>query len=66
MSISLSAASPYVLGYEWLKNGAAVTDNANISGSSTDALVFATVALTNAGSYAVVVSNAYGAVTSSV
>lgn len=48
------------LGYQWIKNGIAVTDATNNS------LTFTPAQLTNSGHYQLVASNTYGAVTSSV
>jgi uncharacterized repeat protein (TIGR03803 family) len=51
--------------YQWQENGTNVTDGGMISGSGTHALVLSNIALTNTGSYSVVVSNSLGFVVSS-
>jgi hypothetical protein len=59
--------------YRWQFNGTDLTDGpsisgsgANVSGSATASLAITGMSLADAGSYTVVVTNAYGAVTSSV
>ena len=52
------------LSYQWQQNGANLTDGGNISGSSTTVLTISNVALSDAGLYAIVVSNAAAAVIS--
>jgi len=54
------------LGCQWLKNGFALTDGGELSGSSSTNLVFSATTMGDLGSYAIVVSNAWGSVTSSV
>jgi len=54
------------LGYQWQFNGTNLMDGGNLSGSGTTNLVLTPVAATNAGSYDVVITNAWGSVTSSV
>jgi uncharacterized delta-60 repeat protein len=51
--------------FQWLKDGAPLTDQGNASGVTSATLVLSRVALADAGSYSVVVSNASGSVTSS-
>jgi xanthomonalisin len=53
-------------GYHWLFNGTNLPEGGNVSGAGGSILTLAPVALTNAGSYSVVVTNAYGSATSSV
>ncbi len=50
--------------YQWRKGGINLTNSARISGVNTRRLTFTNIALANAGTYSVVVSNAYGPVTS--
>ncbi|PAW84588.1 MAG: hypothetical protein B9S33_11330 [Pedosphaera sp. Tous-C6FEB] len=57
-SVTATGGSP--LAYQWSRNGAAVADATNSS------LAFTNVQVASAGDYQVVVTNAYGAVTSSV
>ena len=57
-SVAASGAPP--LAYQWYKDGSA------IAGATSAALVYGYLQLSDAGSYQVVVTNAYGAVTSSV
>jgi len=59
VSFSVTAIGSAPLGYEWLFNGAP------IAGASDTNLVLTNVQLTNTGTYAVVVSNWAGSVTSS-
>lgn len=50
--------------FSWLQNGQPLADNGHFSGSQTSNLMAAGVSLADAGNYQVVVSNAFGAVTS--
>jgi hypothetical protein len=58
VSLSVRAVGSTPLEYQWLKQGTAIAEATNA------ALTLANVQLADAGSYSVVVSNAYGAVTS--
>jgi uncharacterized repeat protein (TIGR03803 family) len=53
-----------LLGYQWEKNGVILSDGGNISGSLSNKLYLSTVSAADAGGYSVVISNAYGSVTS--
>ena len=62
-SVTATGTSPV---YQWFKNGTtALSDGANISGSTTPTLSLANIGLSDAAGYSVVVSNAAGSVTSS-
>ena len=65
-SFIVQADSAFPLTYQWQKDGTNVTSNANIAGANGNVLSFQHAALTNAGSYSVIISNQYGAVTSVV
>ncbi|MGD1089739.1 MAG: immunoglobulin domain-containing protein, partial [Verrucomicrobiota bacterium] len=68
-SFSVSASSVYPLSYQWQFNGTNVSNNSNypiITGATTNILNFHDAQLTNQGNYTVIVTNLYGAVTSSV
>ena len=54
------------LGYQWYKGAAKLADGGNISGSQTATLNLAAAFGGDAGLYSVVVSNAYGSITSTV
>ncbi|HEY1663456.1 MAG TPA: choice-of-anchor tandem repeat GloVer-containing protein [Verrucomicrobiae bacterium] len=56
--------SPYC--YQWLENGTNLTDDGNILGSTTDTLTLTNISTFDIGNYSVVISNAFGTVTSSV
>ena len=58
MRVGVSGTAPF--SFQWRKNGAA------ISGATSESLILPTVATSAAGSYTVVVTNAYGNSTSSV
>jgi hypothetical protein len=66
VSFAVAATSPFTLSYQWEKNGVKVADSSTISGATTATLTFERVAAANEGSYTVIVTNQYGAVTSSV
>lgn len=54
------------LSYSWLFNGTNLAAGTNFSGLSSNILSIASVTTNNAGNYSVVITNSYGAVTSSV
>jgi uncharacterized repeat protein (TIGR01451 family) len=62
-TVSASGSSPLI--YQWLKNGTNLNDSINISGTTTTALTLFNVAESDSGNYSVIVTNAYGSVTSS-
>jgi hypothetical protein len=63
---SVAATGTGPLSYRWRKNGASLLDGANVSGSATTNLTLASVSVSDAASYDVVVGNPYQAVTSAV
>jgi hypothetical protein len=68
-NFTVQAQSVYAVGYQWQEVGTSVTNitnSANISGATGATLAFAHSSLTNQGNYQVVITNAYGAVTSSI
>ncbi len=58
-------ASGCALTYQWQKNETNLTDGGNVSGSTTDVLTLNPTTISDAGGYRVIISNAYGSVTSS-
>jgi hypothetical protein len=62
LSVAVSGASPFA--YHWRRNGTNLLDGGNISGSTNRVLALASVALADAATYSVSVSNALGSVTS--
>lgn len=60
------ATSNAPLFYHWMTNGVNLTDNGHVTGSQSNVLTITNVQFADAGPYQVVVSNAFGAVTSSV
>src|SRR5207253_2182709 len=52
--------------YHWMGNGTNLIDSAHFSGSQSNNLTITNVQMADAGPYQVVVSNNFGAVTSSV
>jgi len=66
-TFSVAAAGGPPLDYQWYTNGTAVlADNANRTGSTSNFLRIPVAALADAGNYSVVVTSAFGSVTSSV
>ncbi len=63
---TVGALSSSALYYQWQTNNVDLSDGGNISGSTTATLTISNVSATNVASYQVVVSNVWGAVTSSV
>ncbi len=52
------------LGYQWYFNGVPLADGQNIAGATSNLLSISSISTQNAGSYAIVVTNAFGTVTS--
>jgi hypothetical protein len=65
-SFNVGVASVYPVTYQWQVNGVNVGNTANISGAKSATLSFAHSDLTDPGNYTVVITNVYGAITSSV
>ena len=65
-TLNVSAVGVAPLGYLWQKDGSPLADGGNISGTATASLVLTNVQSPDAGAYRVVVTNAYGSVTSAV
>jgi len=63
-SFTVTAIGTAPLSYQWLKNGTALVDGGNVSGSATTNLTLAVVSLTDAGNYTVEVINPYGSTNS--
>jgi hypothetical protein len=61
---SVTALGTAPLGYQWQLNAANLADNGRITGSQSNLLAIAGVLSSDAGAYQVVVTNAYGSVTS--
>jgi hypothetical protein len=65
-SFTVTALGSPPLFYQWQKNGTNLTDGGDISGSKTNTLNFSATTTYDIGNYTVVITNAYGSVTSSV
>ena len=61
----MTASGPGQLGYQWKYNNGNLAEGGRISGVASSNLVLTSVLTNDSGSYTVVVTNAYGAVTSS-
>ncbi|HWH70851.1 MAG TPA: immunoglobulin domain-containing protein, partial [Candidatus Sulfotelmatobacter sp.] len=66
ISFSTTAAGTQPLSYQWLFNASPLVDGAQLSGTTTPTLWVTNAQPANQGSYAVVVTNLAGAVTSAV
>lgn len=64
INLSVTAAGSAPLNYQWFKGGAALADDANISGSTSNLLTIAALTTNEVDTYFVVVSNFLGSVTS--
>ena len=64
--ISAAANGAPTLNYQWYFNGVAVSDNARITGSLTPVLKVSSLQTNDQGAYQLVVTNTFGAVTSSI
>ncbi len=56
--VTASGSQPLI--YQWYFNGTNLTDNGQITGSQSNVLTLTSVTMGNAGTYQVVVTNAYG------
>jgi uncharacterized repeat protein (TIGR03803 family) len=67
MTVSFTVGVPadQPVTYQWQENGTNLADGGFISGSATSTLTLSDVALTNAGTYSVIVSNSLSGVSSS-
>jgi uncharacterized delta-60 repeat protein len=65
-SFTVGAAGTGPMFYQWFKADAAMTDVGNVSGSAGQTLTLSGVLGTDAGGYAVVITNSFGSVTSSL
>ena len=63
-SVAAGGATP--LAYQWRKNGTNISNGGNISGATTNVLTFTAATTNNSGNYSVVITNAYGSITSAV
>jgi hypothetical protein len=63
-SVQSSGTTP--LYFQWQKNGMNLTDVGNISGSTTPNLLLSSTITNDAGNYSVIITNAWGSVSSSV
>ena len=64
LSVSVGPEDPFTC--QWIKDGVGITDDGHYNGSQTTNLVVVGVKETDAGAYQVVLSNAFGTVTSGV
>ncbi len=64
VTLSLRAFGTPPITYRWRRNGANLQDEENISGTASAILAISNFAPNNAGTYSLVVSNAFGTVTS--
>ena len=65
-AFAVTATGDAPLNYRWLLNGVPLSDNGRVSGTMTNSLTMQNVQTADAGAYQVVVTNAWGAVTSSI
>jgi uncharacterized repeat protein (TIGR03803 family) len=63
---TVAAYGPEPATFQWEENGTNLVDGGNISGSATNDLTIADLSDSDAGSYLVTITNAWGSITSSV
>ena len=63
---NVTAGGSTPLAYHWRKNGTNISNGGNISGATTNVLTLTAVTTNNAGNYSLVITNAYGSITSAV
>jgi uncharacterized repeat protein (TIGR03803 family) len=66
VSLSIAAYGSQPLAYQWFKNSNRLTDGGNLSGSETRILTITNAVTNNTGNYSVIVTNSFGAATSTV
>ena len=66
VSLTVQASGSGVLSYSWLKNGVPLLNVGGVTGANGPTLSFASVQLSQAGGYSVVVSNLVGSVVSAI
>ena len=66
LNLKVAAGGTLPLAYQWNANGVNLADSVNNSGSASNNLVINPASTNNSGSYSVVITNAYGTVTSRV
>ena len=65
-TFNVTAAGTQPLAYQWMKGGTNLMDGGNIFGSQTTSLMVSNVFGADAGGYSVIISNAFGSITSAV
>ena len=65
-TLSVKAAGGRPLGYEWRKDGVALSNSGRVFGADTAVLSVSNMTRGDAGGYSVMITNSYGAITSSV
>ena len=63
-TFTVSAAGDQPLSYFWQMNGTNLANGGNLSGSATSTLTIRSATVPNSGSYAVLITNSFGSVTS--
>jgi hypothetical protein len=63
-SVTVAGLAPF--SYQWQFNGTNLTDNGHITGSQTNVLTLTGASTNDAGGYQIILTNAYGSVTSAV
>jgi Pro-kumamolisin, activation domain/Bacterial Ig-like domain (group 3)/Immunoglobulin domain/Domain of unknown function (DUF5011)/Viral BACON domain len=66
VTFTAAASGTAPLAYQWRTNGVKLVNGTIVSGATSNVLTLTGISLTNAGNYTLVVTNAYGSVTSSV
>ncbi len=66
VTFTVSATGDTPLAYQWRKDGTNLTSGGTISGANSSSLTNGSISFASAGNYSVVITNNYGAVTSSV
>ena len=64
LNAAASGTAPLV--DQWFQNGAKLNNSAGVSGATTTNLILTSVTISNTANYSLVVTNVYGAITSSV
>ncbi len=64
IKLSVATLGSFPVSYRWQESNTNLADAGNVFGTSTRVLTLTTVAMANAGSYSVIVSNSFGSVTS--
>jgi hypothetical protein len=66
VTLHVGALGAKKLAYQWFFDGVKLTNGSHVSGATSNLLTLKNIAISNAGSYEVIVTNSYGSATSTI